>query len=139
MNTAKDGYYFMFEIGWFLDLLIPTVVMIKDGNLYLVGNKPYESKDIKPCCIPAGGVKECKKLPFDDPALRAFKSIDSLVAVNNPEDLEGELERNLENDEIRDKYLNTKAKIMREAMIERVMNDYQVLSAMEEEVTVETT
>jgi len=131
MDKISDGYYFMFEIGWFVDLLIPSIVRIKDGSLYLVGSKPSEAKDIKPCCIPAGGVQECKELSLDDPALKAFKSIDSLVAVDNPEDLEGELERGLENKEVRDKYLNSKAKRQREAIIERIMSDYQVLSMME--------
>jgi len=133
MDKVRDGYYFMFEIGWFLDLLIPTIVRIKDGNFYLVGSKPYQAKDIKPCCIPAGGVKECKKLSLDDSALKAFKSIDSLVAINDLEDLEEELKRSLENKEMRDKYLNSKAKRQREAMMERIINDYRVLSMIEGE------
>ena len=132
MGRVSDGYYFMFEIGWFLDLLIPTIVRIKDDNLYLVGSKPYEAKDIKPCCIPAGGVKECKKLSLDDPSFKAFKSIDSLVAINDLENLEGELTKNLKNKEVREKYLNSTAKKQREAMIERITNDYQVLSSIEE-------
>jgi len=131
MDKVTNGYYFMFEIGWFMDLLIPTIVRIKEGNIYLVGSKPSEAKDIKPCCIPAGGAQECKKLPFDDPALKAFKSIDSLVAIHNPENLEGELTVALENKAIRDKYLNSKAKKQREAILERIINDYQVLSMME--------
>ena len=131
MDKISDGYYFMFEIGWFVDLLIPSIVRIKDSSLYLVGSKPHEAKDIRPCCIPAGGAKECKELSLEDPALKAFKSIDSLVAVDNPDDLEGELERGLENKEVRDKYLNSKAKRQREAIIERIMSDYQVLYMME--------
>jgi hypothetical protein len=131
MDKIADGYYFMFEIGWFMDFLIPTIVRIKDGSIYLVGSKPHESKDIKPCCIPAGGAKECKKLSFDDPVIKAFKSVDSLMTINNPEDLEGELTIALENKEMRDKYLDSKAKRQREAIIERVMSDYQVLSMVE--------
>jgi hypothetical protein len=130
MGAIKDGYYFMFEIGWFMDLLIPTIVRIKDGNYYLVGSKQSECKDIKPCCIPAGGAQECKKLSPDDPAIKAFKSADSLLPVNDLDDLEKELEKSLENQEMRDRYLNSPAKRQREAMIERVMNDYQVLSTI---------
>ena len=131
MDKFGDGYYFMFEIGWFMDLLIPTIVRIKDGSIYLVGSKPHEAKDIKPCCIPAGGAKECKKLSFDDPVIKAFKSVDSLMVINNPEDLEGELTIALENKEMRDNYLNSKAKKQREAIIERIVSDYQVLSMVE--------
>ena len=130
MATVADGYYFMFEIGWFMDLLIPTIVRIKDGNFYLVGSKQSECKDMKPCCIPAGGAQECKKLSPDDPAIKAFKSTDSLLPVDDLDNLESELEKSLENQEMRDKYLNSPAKRQREAMIERVMNDYQVLSAI---------
>jgi hypothetical protein len=128
MDKVADGYYFMFEIGWFLDLLIPSIVRVKDGSLHLIASKPHKAKDLKPCCIPAGGVKECKKLPLDDPSLKAFKSIDSLVAVQNLEDLEGELERCLKDEGNREKYLNSTAKKQREAVIERVESDYQVLS-----------
>jgi hypothetical protein len=130
MEKIRDGYYFMFEIGWFIDLLIPTIVRVKGGELYLVGSKPHEAKDLKPCCIPAGGVKECKRLTLDDPSLKAFKSIDSLVAVQNLDDLEGELEKSLKDEEIRERYLNSTAKKQREAVIERVESDYQVLSNM---------
>ena len=130
MDKLGDGYYFMFEIGWFMDLLIPTIVRIKDGSICLVGSKSHEAKDIKPCCIPAGGAQECKKLSFDDPVIKAFKSVDSLMTINNPEDLEGELTIALENKEMRDKYLNSKAKKQREAIIERVVSDYEVLSTM---------
>lgn len=131
MATAADGYYFMFEIGWFMDLLIPTIVRIKDGNFYLVGSKQSECKDIKPCCIPAGGAQECKKLSPDDPAIKAFKSSDSLLPVDDLDDLERELEKCLENQEMRDKYLNSPAKRQREAIIERIVNDYQVLSMID--------
>ncbi len=62
MGTLADGYYFMFEIGWFIDLLIPTLVRVRGGRLYLVGSKPSAQKDLKPCCIPAGGAAECKEL-----------------------------------------------------------------------------
>ena len=127
MGEIRDGYYFMFEIGWFMDLLIPTLVMVKDGNLCLVGSKPIQAKDLKPCCIPAGGVTECKKLSLDDPSLKAFKSIDSLIALNDLQDLEGELQKSLGNKEIREKYLNTTAKKQREATLERIINDYRVL------------
>ena len=130
MATVADGYYFMFEIGWFMDLLIPTIVRIKDGNFYLVGSKQSECKDIKPCCIPAGGAQECKKLSPDDPAIKAFKSADSLLPVDDLDDLERALEKSLENQEMRDRYLNSPAKRKREAIIERVVNDYQVLSAI---------
>ena len=131
MATVADGYYFMFEIGWFMDLLIPTIVRIKDGNFYLVGSKQSECKDIKPCCIPAGGAQECKKLSPDDPAIKAFKSTDSLLPVDNLDDLERALEKSLENQEMRDRYLNSPAKKKREAIIERVVNDYQVLSMID--------
>ena len=131
MATVADGYYFMFEIGWFMDLLIPTIVRIKDGNFYLVGSKQSECKDIKPCCIPAGGAQECKKLSPDDPAIKAFKSTDSLLPVDNLDDLERALEKSLENQEMRDRYLNSPAKRKREAIIERVVNDYQVLSMID--------
>jgi len=132
MVAIKDGYYFMFEIGWFLDLLIPTLVKIKGNNLYLVGSKQCDAKDIKPCCIPAGGVSERKTLTLDNPAIKAFKNIDSLVLINDLDNLEAQLNRCLENKEIIAKYLNTKAKIQREATIERIMNDYHVLSTMEQ-------
>jgi hypothetical protein len=127
----RDGYYFMFEIGWFIDLLIPTLVRIKDGSLYLVGSKPYEAKDLKPCCIPAGGMQECKKLSLGDPALQAFKSLDSLVAIDDLENLEGELNKNLESKRIRERYLSTPAKKQREAIGERVRSDYRVLAQIE--------
>lgn len=133
MDKIREGYYFMFEIGWFLDLLIPTLVRAKDGNLFFIGSKPHEAKDLKPCCIPAGGVKECKKLSLDDPALKAFKSIDSLMEINDLKDLEGELKKGIENKEMRDRYLNSKAKKRRAAVIERVMSDYQALSMIEGE------
>ena len=130
MEKLLDGYYFMFEIGWFLDLLIPTLVRIKDGSLYFIGSKPCEARDIKPCCIPCGGAEEVKKLSFDDPSLKAFRSLDSLIIIQNREDLEGELQGTLENQKIRDRYLNTKAKIQREATVERITNDYNVLSIL---------
>ena len=131
MDKVTDGYYFMFEIGWFMDLLIPTIVRIKDGNFYLVGSKQSECKDIKPCCIPAGGAQECKKLSPDDPAIKAFKSTDSLLPVDDLDDLERALEKSLENQEMRDRYLNSPAKKKREAIIERIVNDYQVLSMID--------
>ena len=131
MGEVRDGYYFMFEIGWFLDLLIPTLVRVKEGALYLVGSKPYNAKDLKPCCVPPGGIKECKHYRLDDPALKAFRCIDSLIAISNFNNLEGELLKSLETKEIRDSYLNTPAKKQREAVIERVVNDYGILSAIE--------
>jgi hypothetical protein len=130
MDNIADGHYFMFEIGWFLDLLIPTIVRVKDGNLCFVGSKPCDAKGLRPCCIPAGGVKECKKFSFDDPSLKAFKSIDSLIAINDLDDLEGELGKSLENEEMKEKYLNSKAKKQRKAIVERVVNDYKVLSML---------
>ena len=128
MDNLADGYYFMFEIGWFLDLLIPTIVRVEGGSIYLVGSKPCEANDLKPCCVPAGGEKECKKLSLNDPSLKAFKSIDSLVAIRDTGNLKEELEKSLGAKEISEKYLNTKAKKQREAVIERVESDYQVLS-----------
>ena len=128
MDKITDGYYFMFEIGWFLDLLIPTIVRVKDGNLYFVGSKPCDAKGLKPCCIPAGGEAECKKLSFDNPSLKAFKSIDSLIAINDLDDLEGELKISIEDEKMKEKYLNSKAKKQRKAIIERVLKDYHVLS-----------
>jgi len=128
MSEINDGFYFMFEIGWFLDLLIPTLVRVKEGGLYLVGSKPCNIKDLKPCCIPCGGAEECKKLSFDDAALKAFKSTDSLRPVIAVESLAEELERNLADPEIRSRYFNTKGKQLKEATLERIKNDYQVLS-----------
>ena len=130
MEQPADGYYFMFEIGWFLDLLIPTLVRVKDGSLYLVGSKPCDIKDLKPCCIPCGGAEECKKLSFDDAALKAFKSADSLRPILKTDELAEELERNLDDPEIRGRYFNTKGKQAKEATLERIMNDYHVLSKM---------
>ena len=130
MEKIANGYYFMFEIGWFVDLLIPTLVKVEDGNLYLVGSKPCDCKDLKPCCIPAGSEAECKKLSLDDPSLKAFKSTNSLVAINDLDNLESALEKNLANQEIQDTYFNSPAKKQREAMIERVINDYETLSAI---------
>ena len=128
MSEINDGFYFMFEIGWFLDLLIPTLVRVKDGSLYLVGSKSCEIKDLKPCCIPCGGEEECKKLSFDDPSIKAFKCLESLAVIKNLEDLEGELQKSLANSELRDRYCNTKIKVQKETTIARIMNDYQVLS-----------
>ena len=130
MEKSEDGYYFMFEIGWFIDLLIPTLVRVMDGNLYLIGSKPCDCKDLKPCCIPAGGEAECKKLSLDDPSLKAFKSADSLVAINTLNDLEGALEKSLANQDIQGRYFHSPAKKQRETMIERIMNDYQILSTI---------
>ena len=128
MSELKDAYYFMFEIGWFLDLLIPTLVRVKDGSLYLVGSKPCNIKDLKPCCIPCGGAEETRKLSLDDPSLKAFKSLESLVAVQDIKNLEIELQKNLENKEIKERYFNTKGKLQKETKIERIASDYQVLS-----------
>lgn len=131
MEKIRNGFYFMFEIGWFVDLLIPTIVRAKDGDIYLVGSKPCEAKNLKPCCIPCGGAAEVKKLSTDDAAVKAFKTIDSLVPVNDLDNLADELKKSLENREIHDKYLNTKARMQREATTERIINDYQVLSGSE--------
>jgi hypothetical protein len=128
MDKPVDGFYFMFEIGWFLDLLIPTLVRVKDGSLYLVGSKPCEIKDLKPCCIPCGGAEECKKFSLDDPSFKAFKSLASLVAVENTEDLESGLNSSLSNQDIRERYFNTKGKLQKEATLERIKSDYLVLS-----------
>ena len=130
MEKIADGYYFMFEIGWFIDLLIPTLVRVMGGNLYLIGSKPCDCKDLKPCCIPAGGEAECKKLSLDDPSLKAFKSTNSLVAINDPDNLERELDKTLAGQDIQGRYFNSPAKKQREAMIERIMNDYQILSTI---------
>ena len=132
MDRPSDSYYFMFEIGWFLDLLIPTLVLVKDGSLYLVGSKACNVKDLKPCYIPCGGAEETKKLSFVDPSLRAFKSLESLVAIEDTRNLEMELQKSLENKEIRDRYFNTKGKVQKEATIERIVNDYKVLSAIKD-------
>jgi len=128
MDSPADGYYLMFEIGWFLDLLIPTLVRVKDGSLYLVGSKPCEIKDLKPCCIPCGGAEESKKLSLDDAALKAFRSSDSLRPIHKTDALSEELERNLDDKEIRSRYFNTTGKLRKEATLERITNDYQVLS-----------
>lgn len=130
MEKIAEGYYFMFEIGWFVDLLIPTLVRVLNGNLYLVGSKPCNCKDLKPCCIPSGGAPECKKLSLDDPSLKAFRSTDSLLPVHDTGDLAGALERSLAHKEMREKYLNSPAKKQRQAIIERVINDHEVLSTI---------
>jgi len=131
IRTIGDGYYFMFEIGWFIDLLIPTLVRVRGGRLYLVGSKPSAQKDLKPCCIPAGGTAECKALALEDPSLKAFKSTESLVLLSDPGALEQELELHLERQDIQDRYFNSTAKKQREATVERLMNDYRVLSKLE--------
>ena len=102
MDKPVDGFYLMFEIGWFLDLLIPTLVRVKD--------------------------ERCKKLSFDDPSLKAFKCLASLAAVENTADLESGLNRSLSNQDIRGRYFNTKGKQQKEATLDRIKNDYQVLS-----------
>lgn len=127
----NDGYYFMFEIGFFMDLLIPTIVRIHNGALYLVGSKACQEKNLKPCCMPLGGAEEVKKYAFDDTMIKAFRIADSLVAVTNTDDLEGELARNLDSKALQDAYFNTRAKKMREATGERIINDYKVLARME--------
>ena len=132
MDRPSDAYYFMFEIGWFLDLLIPTLVRVKDGSLYLVGSKPCNVKDLKPCCIPCGGAEESKKFSFDDPSIKSFRCLESLTAIQNPEDLEGELQKGLAKSEIRDRYFNTRGKVQKEATIERIVSDYKVLSAIKD-------
>jgi len=131
MGTIADGYYFMFEIGWFIDLLIPTLVRVRGGRLYLVGSKPSASKDLKPCCVPAGGTAECKALALDDPSLKAFRSTESLVAIKDPGAIERELELHLVREEIQQKFYNSKAKKGREATLARLMSDYEVLSKLE--------
>jgi len=131
MGTIGDGYYFMFEIGWFIDLLIPTLVRVRGGRLYLVGSKPSASKDLKPCCVPAGGTAECKALALDDPSLKAFRSTDSLVSLNDPGALERELALHLVREDIQQKFFNSKAKKQREATIARLMSDYEVLSKLQ--------
>lgn len=131
MGAIADGYYFMFEIGWFIDLLIPTLVRVRGGRLYLVGSKPSAQKDLKPCCITAGDTAECKALALDDPTLKAFRSADSLVPLKDPGTIERELELNLENPSIQEKYFNSRVKKQREATVERLKNDYRVLSHLE--------
>lgn len=130
MTEIKDGYYFMFEIGWFIDLLIPTLVRVKEDLICLVSSKPCETKGIKPCCMPYGDELEVKKLSIDDPAIKAFKSVSSFIRIDDCNNLNGELEKNLSKKEIRDKYFNSAAKISRETLIDRVQNDYTVLSGM---------
>ncbi len=130
MTEIKDGYYFMFEIGWFIDLLIPTLVRVKEDAICLVSSKPCETKGIKPCCMPCGDELEVKKLSMDDPVIKAFKSISSFIPIDDCNNLDGELEINLSKTEIRDKYFNSAAKMSRETLIDRVQNDYTVLSGM---------
>jgi hypothetical protein len=130
MTEIKDGYYFMFEIGWFIDLLIPTLVRVKEDVIFLVSSKPCETKGIKPCCMPCGDDLEVKKLSMDDPLIKAFKSISSFIPIDDCNNLDGELEINLSKTEIRDKYFNSAAKMSRETLIDRVQNDYTVLSGM---------
>jgi hypothetical protein len=131
MEKIGDGYYFMFEIGWFMDLLIPTIVKVRDNSIYFIGSKPCEDKNLKPCCMPCGDAEEIIKLLPDDPSAKAFKTHDSLVPINDAENLAGELKVCLDNKKLREKYLNTKAKAGREASIERIMSDYKVLSGMD--------
>ena len=130
MSEIKDGYYFMFEIGWFIDLLIPTLVRVKDDIICLVGSKPCDTKGIKPCCLPCGDELEVKKLSMDDPVIKGFKCIYSLILIDDYNNLNVELEKNLSKNEIRDKYFNNTAKKSRETLIDRVQNDYNVLSGL---------
>ncbi len=95
MAEIKDGYYFMFEIGWFIDLLIPTLVRVKDDIICLVGSKPCDTKGIKPCCLPCGDELEVKKLSMDDPVIKGFKCIYSLILIDDYNNLNVELEKNL--------------------------------------------
>lgn len=132
MGLIADGYYFMFEIGWFLDLLIPTLVRVRNGRLYLVGSKPSASKDLKPCCVPAGGAAECRELALDDPSLKAFRSMESLVPLKDPGSIARELELHLDNPSIQEKYFNSKAKRQREATVTRLTSDYEVLSRLDD-------
>jgi hypothetical protein len=53
------------------------------------------------------------------------------VAISDIKDLEGELEKNLADRKIQEKYFNSPAKRQREALVERLVNDYQVLSEIE--------
>ena len=46
ITEIKDGYYFMFEIGWFIDLLIPTLVRVKEGVIFLVSSKPVRPREL---------------------------------------------------------------------------------------------
>ena len=130
MAEIKDGYYFMFEIGWFIDLLIPTLVRVKDDIICLVGSKPCDTKGIKPCCLPCGDELEVKKLSMDDPVIKGFKCIYSLILIDDYNNLNVELEKNLSKNEIRDKYFNSAAKMSRETLVNRVQNDYNVLSGL---------
>jgi hypothetical protein len=129
-TEINDGYYFMFEIGWFIDLLIPTLIRVKEDVIFLVSSKPCDTKGIKPCCMPCGDDLEVKKLSMDDPVIKAFKSISSLIPIDDCNDLNCELEKNLSKKEIRDKYFNNTAKKSRETLIDRVQNDYNVLSGL---------
>jgi hypothetical protein len=96
----------------------------------LVGSKPCDTKGIKPCCMPCGDELEVKKLSMDDPVIKAFKSISSFIPIEDCNNLDGELEINLSKTEIRDKYFNSTAKMSRETLIDRLQNDYTVLSGM---------
>ena len=131
MTRTADGYYFMFEIGWFIDLLIPTMVRVKNGTIFLVGSTAAACKNLKPCCMPCGGATEVKQLNPDDPAVKAFKTVDSLIPVQNPANLEAELEKVLSDPELRTKYLHARARMQREATPERVQNDYEVLCGLD--------
>ena len=130
MAEIKDGYYFMFEIGWFIDLLIPTLVRVKDDIICLVGSKPCDTKGIKPCCLPCGDELEVKKLSMDDPVIKGFKCIYSIIPIDDCTNLNVELEKNLSKNEIRDKYFNSAVKMSRETLVDRVQNDYNVLSGL---------
>jgi hypothetical protein len=130
MAEIKDGYYFMFEIGWFIDLLIPTLVCVKGGIICLVGSKPFDTKGIKPCCLPCGDELEVKKLSMDDSVIKGFKCTNFLIPIDDCNNLNVELEKNLSKNKIRDKYFNIAAKMSFETLVDRVQNDYNVLSGL---------
>ena len=67
---------------------------------------------------------------MDDPVIKGFKCIYSLIPIDDCNNLNVELEKNLSKNEIRDKYFNSAAKMSRETLVNRVQNDYNVLSGL---------
>lgn len=128
MDKTADGYYLMFETGWFMDLMIPTTVRVKDGRIYFVGSKPCENKDLRPCCMPCGGAEEIKVLTPEDPSVKGFGMIDSFVPLGKSLHIETDVEKLLDSDDIKKRYFNTKGKKERRATLKRLKNDFQILS-----------
>jgi hypothetical protein len=118
----------MFETGWFMDLLIPTNVRIKNGKIFFVGCKATDNKNCKPYCMPCGGVEAVQKLSHDDATVKAFGMLESLVPLNDSMNVKQELDKHLGNNKIKEKYFNTRGKKQHRATLTRVTTDLQTLS-----------